>query len=143
MKDAGGDLWRVGLSSGLYRKTPIVVTAGKTTRFHAGVPFVAELELFNLEKNKYILVLNIRDQEGERYYFDSFRKVGESKIKPEQPGVRSVDQKGREVVQGGFEKNRRFVWQVPDTLKGEFTAIPEIHVGPFPIKMVPKAIIIK
>ena len=52
MKDAGGDLWRVGLSSGLYRKTPIVVTAGKTTRFHAGVPFVAELELFNLEKNK-------------------------------------------------------------------------------------------
>ena len=127
----------------LLHENPIVVTAGKTTHLHAGAPFLAELDLFTVEKNKPVLVLNIRDQEGECYYFESFRNVGESKTKLEQPSLRIVDQEGREVAQGGFENNRRFVWQVPDTLKGEFTAIPEVHVGPFPIKMVPKVIHLK
>ena len=142
-KDDAGQQWRVLLGNELSRKPPFVVTAGKTTYLKAGAPFTVEVTAYKQASGNYILVLGIKGQGDESYYLDSFRVLGKSEKAVTSSYVRIMDKKGNEIVRGNLEDNKRYLWQVPDGLKGEFTAIPEVTLGPFPITAVGKKITVE
>lgn len=137
-RDQEGVCWRA-LGRGGKQLPVINISRHQDTTLLAGNPLTAEV---TMDRNPIkTFRLTIRGAGGETYEYDKIAPIGKAETLNE-ARLHLFDKSKKEIfntpLNRGCGNNLLLNWDNPENLTGEFEAVPEMYVGPFPITVMTK-----